>query len=471
MQYYFDEKEFEKNFDVKSTDKKSADSSRLHHRPNNRFNLFPYKASGKRQAPIVTELEDVVSALFRLVLEMDSKPINYDELCQSLIECIEIDKNDEEYFKDLIYNMFFKEDDFVAKNIGLYVYQTKVNNRSADDLAKYLYDVLKLDIDDCAKIKDATVNYSYNVLERMILDVLASREKKVITDRKKYFVVVEGIQHQFRKDFQFMIQSGMTSLEDLGNLLAVYYFYYVSQTCIVLDQFGEGKRDNVVGMYFALDWERVSKNRKCCTEGWEKLQKNIHHMFSHAITLEILNQHRDVNSMYDYILFQDYVRNEPDKDDTIAAEIKKAERAYVSYVGDYKKFDQIVEIQCGSKTDQAMRHLFQCVDVQFLNTERKRAYQFYSEKFSEFCKARWLKNRKKSGLVLNLTERDIIFLTKISLQNNKKIRLNDLYKEYEQRGIYLDNTSKEYLQDFFTKLNLIDKKSDSGDAQYVKRIL
>ena len=37
--------------------------------------------------------------------------------------------------------------------------------------------------------------------------------------------------------------------------------------------------------------------------------------------------------------------------------------------------------------------------------------------------------------------------------------------------IFLDNTSKEYLQDFFTKLNLIDKKSDSGDAQYVKRIL
>ena len=65
----------------------------------------------------------------------------------------------------------------------------------------------------------------------------------------------------------------------------------------------------------------------------------------------------------------------------------------------------------------------------------------------------------------------IIFLTKISLRNEEKIRLNDLYKEYEFRGIYLDNSSKEYLQEFFTKLNLIDKKSDSGDAQYVKRIL
>jgi len=111
------------------------------------------------------------------------------------------------------------------------------------------------------------------------------------------------------------------------------------------------------------------------------------------------------------------------------------------------------------------------VETQFLNTERKRANQFYNEKFTEFCKARWIKNRKKSGLVLNLTERDIIFLTKISLRNAEKIRLNELYKQYQYRGIYLDSTSKEFLQVFFTKLNLIDKKSDSGDAQYVKRIL
>ena len=65
----------------------------------------------------------------------------------------------------------------------------------------------------------------------------------------------------------------------------------------------------------------------------------------------------------------------------------------------------------------------------------------------------------------------MIFLTKICLRDEEKIRLNDLYKAYEYRGIFLDSTTKEYLQDFFTKLNLIDKKSDSGDAQYVKRIL
>ena len=53
-----------------------------------------------------------------------------------------------------------------------------------------------------------------------------------------------------------------------------------------------------------------------------------------------------------------------------------------------------------------------------------------------------------------MSESDIIFLTKIALQDNEKMRLNDLFKEYEKRGIYLDGTSKEYLQEYFSLLLL-----------------
>ena len=123
-----------------------------------------------------------------------------------------------------------------------------------------------------------------------------------------------------------------------------------------------------------------------------------------------------------------------------------------------------------NETDVAIRRLFSCVHTQFIN-KRKSANDKYVNKLIEFYRSRWLKNRKKSGLVFNLTERDIIFLTKLSIQNEERIRLIDLFKEYEKRGVYLDNSSKILLQEFFTKLNMLDKKSDSGDAQYVKRIL
>lgn len=303
----------------------------------------------------------------------------------------------------------------------------------------------------------------------MVIKNIESRNVYEAEKKQAYFIVKDDIQELFKADFSYMLESGMTSLEDLSNLFAVYYFYYISQTSVILDQFCTGKRDSKVTLYYALDWEKVSKNRQCCIEGWEKIQENLNHMFSHAITLEILNQTQS-DEMVDYISLAK-LANEPGMDSVIAAEVKKAEETYCSYVGDYKGFSDIQYPLAGTETDKAVNHLFKCVYQQFLNTDRKRANQFYNEKFTEFCKSRWVKNRKKSGLVLNLTERDVIFLTKICLRAEKKIRLNDLFKEYEKRGIYLDGTSKEYLQEFFTKLNLIDKKSDSGDAQYVKRIL
>ena len=71
----------------------------------------------------------------------------------------------------------------------------------------------------------------------------------------------------------------------------------------------------------------------------------------------------------------------------------------------------------------------------------------------------------------NLSEETLIFLTKICIKDQKKMRLNDVFSEFEKRGVFLDNHSKSEVMHYYEKLNLIEKKSDSGDAQYVKRIL
>lgn len=469
MDYKFDCDKFCKTFNVKQD--KSIDSLRLTHNQDIHFHLFPFKASGKTQAPIIEELDDVVSGFFRKTLNLKIKPIELNTLCENIISEMDIENNDIELFREMLQNLFFNGDEFVALNLGLYPYQTCIDNKSVDRLAGFFLDIFGIDEKDCKMIECEMEKYPYNVVEKMVIEAIQTTKVKPSEKEQSYFPIIIDVQEKFKDDFHFMLQSGMTSVEDFSNLLAIYYFYYMSQACIALDKFCEGRRDDPVKLYYALDWEKVSRNRKCCVEGWEKIQENVNHMFSHAITLEILNQHTLLGSMFDYIILQEFINQHPEQDAIIAREIEKAEKTYISYVGDYKNFDQIKTISGVSKTDEAIRHLYKCVEEQFLNTDRKRANQFYNEKFIGFCKSRWIKNRRKSGLVLNLTERDIIFLTKIVIKGKDKIRLIDLYKEYEYRGIFLDNTSKEYLQEFFTKLNLIDKKSDSGDAQYVKRIL
>lgn len=468
--YYFDEDLFKSNFNAKEPSTKSEDSYRLNHVPDKCFKLYPYKATTRKASPIVYELADAVSGFFRDSLNISAETLNFEDLCVRIQDKIEIDDpEDVELFKDIIRSLFFKEDSFQANNIGLYAYQTVVDNKSADRIADFLYCVLGLDDEDKENIKRAEKEYPFNVLEKMVVDSIETHEGRSLSDGDRYFKVKRSIQQGFKEDFRFMLSSGMTSVDDFSNLLAFYYFYYVSQCVLTLDLFGNGSHSKLEKLYFALDWEKVSKNRQCCIEGWDKLSDNISRMFSHAITLEILNQND--KPMMDYIDFKELADSSADLDVKIANEVKKAEQVYTSFIGDYKKFSDIGYIPGANHTDSAIRHLFECVLAQFNETDRKRASQFYSEKFSEFCKYRFVKNRKKSGLVLNLTERDIIFLTKLALRDKEKIRLNEMYAQYELRGVYLDSTSKSLLQDFFTKLNLIDKKSDSGDAQYVKRIL
>ena len=73
--------------------------------------------------------------------------------------------------------------------------------------------------------------------------------------------------------------------------------------------------------------------------------------------------------------------------------------------------------------------------------------------------------------MLNLTEDLLITLTILVIGEQNQIKLNDLFTGLEERGVYLDSASRQQVIQFYEKLNLIEKKSDSGDSMYVKRIL
>ncbi len=465
MNYRFSEDAFKETFNWKSTEERSVDTCRITHHQNIRFKLFPYTANGK--TPIVTDMKEVIGDFIKTAIGVKTPDTDFQKLMSNVKDATGVDE--EKYLAQIIRALFYHDDKFVADNIGLYAYKGASENSSVEKLAQYLNDVFSIGVDDKQTIKEAMQKYPYNALEKLMTDCLGSIPVDDEEEKSPYFTVFEDAGQRFKKDLRFMLVNGMSTPEDLSDLLALYYLYYTSQTCISLDQFGNGSRTEQTKLFFALDWEKVSANRECCKGGWKKLYENVAHIFSHAITLELLNQIDSSDCVFDYKRLSDCVDDAELDDHYVATEIAKIEKIYTESVGDYKGFSSIPYIESKNETDAAMRHLFQCVNAQFVN--RKAANDKYVNKLFEFYRSRWLKNRKKAGLVFNLTERDIIFLTKVSIQERDRIRLVDLFKEYEKRGVYLDNISKALLQDFFTRLNLLDKKSDSGDAQYVKRIL
>ena len=94
----------------------------------------------------------------------------------------------------------------------------------------------------------------------------------------------------------------------------------------------------------------------------------------------------------------------------------------------------------------------------------------FSLNLENIGKKYFLKRRGQYGYALNITK-DFLYLITALCVKEEKIKLNDLFKEYERRGLFFDRYSKEEIINLLNTWNLIDKKSDSGDAQYVKSIL
>ena len=96
--------------------------------------------------------------------------------------------------------------------------------------------------------------------------------------------------------------------------------------------------------------------------------------------------------------------------------------------------------------------------------------QSFSFNLQNLAKKFFVKQRGQYGFMLNI-DKDLIYLITALCIKKDKIKLNDLFKEYERRGLFFDRYSKEEIITLLNTWNLIDKKSDSGDAQYVKQIL
>ena len=199
MNYQFDYEKFCETFNVKTD--KAVDSLRLTHTQDICFKLFPYKASGKAQAPIVTELDGIVSGFFRKALGVETEPVEFEALCNSLIEEMDIEDEDVEFFKDVIQSLFFEDSDFVAKNLGLYPFQTRMNNKSEERLAGFLLNILGVDQHDCIDIGNAMDQYQYNVIEKMVVEAINATKTTEKDTEISYFPIIIDVQEKFKKDF------------------------------------------------------------------------------------------------------------------------------------------------------------------------------------------------------------------------------------------------------------------------------
>lgn len=442
-------------------------SGSFKHNQGKNFMLFPFITSPNGE---VRELDRMIGRALCRIEKKYPKEIMIDDMLATLIEKTEIMPGYEGEFNELIQQLFFDENGKM-RPLNLRMMEQRVCEKTNEEkIADYLADVLgeKEELRKYITEANKRLLHRANVLERVIFEQLEVLEEKE-NNEAEYFRVVRSLCKKFEDDFAYIVASSNRVREYLIPLFELYYFTYTAQTCLQLDRFFDGDRDSIIPLYFSLDWEGTSLNRRCYTEGWQKLQMAIKKIFAHAVTLEILNSTEPDNERVDYISLFDIIRDNKEKEIEILNVVKILIDKYRGYVTDCDEMNQLSRDSDDNSLEQEIRFLFKCIKTRF-EYKRPEPYNRYSKKFEIFC-YKFLKNRGGGRMTLNLTEENIIFLTKIAIKDNEKRRLVDIFKEFENRGIYLDNLSKDQVAKFYEKRNLIEKKSDSGDAKYVKRIL
>ncbi|WP_294352536.1 DNA phosphorothioation-dependent restriction protein DptG [uncultured Clostridium sp.] len=441
---------------------------KLIHSQGDKFKLLPYVANEKN---IFTNFDGVTGALSRYMCDVELKDeFNDNEFIETVLDEIGDfeGSNSKESFKEIIKSMFLNENKLVDFDIKTMNY---ISADSAEEkIAKFLYSIFVND--EIREVVEKNYNEDVdNILYKLVLKALPTLNGKRTKDAG-YKDCLPFVSELFKKDFKFLISNHDLYKTSLKRFLEYYYFFYVSQLTTKLSKFEKADLTKPDKLYFTLGWESLSKNRTSYVYGWEKLKGEVEFLFAHAIALEFLNHH-NLDKQLSYVdLFNAF--NEGNEEEihedieTICSEY--IERRQEGIVWDDFK---VTAESSGNKAFDSARNLYEAINFQFQGktSTRTRAKDAYRNWFIKFVQDNFGKRRGSLGYCLTLNEEDIILLTKLCINNNERLKLSLLFDEFKKRGISFDRDSKMKIVQLYEKLNLIEKKSDSGDAQYVRSIL
>lgn len=468
MNYYLNLEEIRKEFKFETS---------IKHNPRIPLEFLPYTTKFKETQ---YNFREVVGEFVRLVGRKKlPEVVDAEKLLSNVSDSISFGQpNQRGEFKQMVKTLFLDDNEqlYLFHPQTLYYINTVDNENKK--LALFLCNVLWSQR-EAWSVDTTTQNESdlmSTLLFRSLPELINSNDIK-----KSYAVMLPEISELFFRDFQWLSTKNDLFTQQIEKIISYYYFFYVTQFAIRSEALFNSVEQAIRPIYFTFEEEeRLSKTRVSYEYGWKNLEKSIGRIFSHVNLLKMLNfttsenKEGKVNIPLSYQEIAFCIREmSAEEQVTLEQEIDLLIEEYkLKLSGECNwmlmgTFPERYDLPALNKIDQ----LFRMIDYQFNQTSRTKNYNEYRQWFVHFCQKTFLKSRGRSGKMLILDTDYLLFLTKLMIKDENKIRLRKLFEEFEVRGMIFDRDTQTAIVDYFEKLNLLEKKSDSGDAIYVKAFL
>lgn len=325
-----------------------------------------------------------------------------------------------------------------------------------------------------------TIMSPTNLLCQTIKNALDSAEQPAKEKNENYYIF-PFIKRQFEADLKWLLnQDDYVIIKYIDLFLYFYACYSIGQTIMSLDAYNKVEKDieKPEICYFILSHESASEKRFAVNQGWSTKFKprHIEYIFGRMQCIDILNTIVKDNEDEVVGLYPDVLK----KFSTVPFTENKnnCKKALEYYI---KEKTEILKDRSSEKNKNYLTDVFEC-NVEsyedFFNKLEKACtrlqsydYKKISAQIIDLFKIRLLQQRRGRGqAVLVLDEEMLQFLIGL-ITREERCKLKDLYNKFAEYGICFDNKTKEQIAIQLQKLNVLERKSDSGEAQYAKVIL
>ncbi|TYR36159.1 DNA phosphorothioation-dependent restriction protein DptG [Sphingobacterium phlebotomi] len=474
---------------------RSLKQNAFQHHTGYQVNIFPFKTQpgGHIFKADFSSFQGIMGDVIRLSQKKDMhKPkdnVSYKADLKSTIlrnALQKVDTNESLHLEDILSKLYFDTEDGLFKyDFNVISYMNFITTKAAiKDIPIFISDVFIEGNDRFKSLLSSKGND--NILNQLISESLPAQTERKESERDKrvFKNMIPAVVSIFQKDFNFLLDNKEYFLQNFEQFFKYYYFFYFSQLVLKLHEFGR-ETYTIKPIYFSLEWENLSESRMGLHKpGWQELSKQYDRVFAHANTLELINYIRvddEILGDYDEISFRYNAFEDEEKDafkncltellDFYKVEVKTLIppanwgecQAQLEASLENRKFDEEIT--------KLIYSLWYTIRYQFENGKRKKPYRDYALWISTFAKENFTKSGGRLGPKFVLTQELLLFLTKLCVGEQQKIRLKDYWTKLQERGLAFDETSKLEIVKLFERINLIEKKSDSGDAQYIKSSL
>lgn len=320
-------------------------------------------------------------------------------------------------------------------------------------------------------------NAPRDLFSQTIINCLKKEEGFSSSTADESYFILPFVKASFAKDLKWLVrQNSPTVVKYLPLFLHFYACYSLIQTLVFMNKNNWNTSiSEPRPIYYMLTTEKVTASADGVRKGWSAsnllADTFLDKMSSYAQALDILNLlFEDNEGLMTYQEIKErFAAMEWDEEakvfcESILYEYQSRKRTLLKDRGtETNALPAEIDINVNSYDDFMDILLELCIKLQSKDYPRMK-HAMYS-----MADIRLLMRRREHK-VLAFDEELLLFLIAM-VTKGERIRLEELYKRLATYGILFSFQTKNAISEYLLNLNLLERKSDSGDAQYVRIVL